>query len=211
MMEDVLLQSLKKYGAYWSSRDFSDTYHVELTNGKHSGQYLNLSKLNRIQLMKAILLDSAIYETLQDLKFDCVCGQAYGSISWALLLSEIYNVDFIYTEKGNGPSIKRFDFEKYKSILVCEDVLTTGGTSLKTAMCIGLENVNSIFTVVNRSKLSDLSIGNSTFKIYSCADINTIEYEASDCPFCKKGSQAIRPKGCWDLLIDQYNPKSMNL
>ena len=211
MEENLLLQSLKKHKAYWSARSFDDIYHVKLTNGKHSGQYINLTKLNNIQLMRTILYNSSSFETLQDLKFDCVCGQAYGSISWALLVSEIHNVDFIFTEKGDGPSIKRFDLEKYKSILICEDVLTTGGTSLTTAMSIGLEKVNSIFTIINRSKLRTLNLGSSTFSIHSCADINTLEYSESECPFCKRGSNALRPKGHWDLLTDQYNTPSLSL
>ena len=211
MKENLLLQSLKKHKVYWNSKSYNDLYHVELTNGKHSGQYINLSKLNNMQLMERIFYNSPVFETLQTLKFDCVCGQAYGSISWAMLLSGIYNVDFIYTEKGDGPSIKRFDLEKYKSILVCEDVLTTGGTSLTTAMSIGFEKINSVFTVINRSKLSSLKIGSKDFLIHSCAELNTIEYDPNECPYCKVGSRALRPKNHWGILTDQYNPSSLSL
>jgi len=211
MKESSLLQTLRESNAYWSSRDFNDSYHVELTSGKHSGEYVNLSKINNMQLMKRIFYNSSLFEKLQDLKFDCVCGQAYGSISWALLLSEIYDIDFIFTEKDGGPSVKRFDLKNYNSILICEDVLTTGKTSLTTAMSIGLNKINSIFTVVNRSKSSDLIIGNRTFPIYSYTNINTVEYDEDKCPYCKNGSKALRPKDCWDLLVEQHNPSSLSL
>ena len=211
MKENMLLQALKENNAYWASENFSDLYHVELTNGKHSGQYINLSKINNMQLMKKIFYDSSVCEKLQALKFDCVCGQAYGSISWALLLSEIYGVDYIFTEKDGGPSIKRFDLKDYNSILICEDVLTTGKTSLTTAMSIGLNKINSIFTIVNRSKLSDLIIGSRTFPIHSYISINTSEYDKDKCPYCEKGSKALRPKDYWDLLVEQHNPSSLSL
>jgi len=211
MKESSLLQTLKENNAYWNSKDFHDLYHVELTNGRHSGEYVNLSKINNMQLMRAVFYNSILFEKFQDLKFDCVCGQAYGSISWALMLSEIYGVDYIFTEKEKGASIKRFNLEKYKSILICEDVLTTGKTSLTTAMSIGLSKVNSIFSVVNRSKESELNIGSYTFPIYSCMYINTVEFSKDECPYCKFGSKALRPKDHWDLLVNQYNPVSLSL
>lgn len=211
MKESVLLQTLEENNAYWSAKDFNVPYHVELTSGRHSGEYINLSKINNMQLMKVVFYNSILFEKFQDLKFDCVCGQAYGGISWALMLSELYGVDYIFTEKEKGASIKRFDLKNYKSILICEDVLTTGETSLTTAMSIGLNKVNSIFTVINRSKVSNLSIGVHVFPIHSCMHTNTIEYDKNKCPYCKKGSKALRLKDHWDILVNQYNPTSLSL
>jgi orotate phosphoribosyltransferase len=89
-------------------------------------------------------------------------------------------------------------------VLLCEDVLTTGGSvdltieAVKEAAGIVLP---FILVLVNRSGLPE--VGGR--KIISLIDHTLPMWEPEDCPLCKQGSEAIRPKGeNWARLNAEY-------
>lgn len=202
MNKSSLIKTLKKFDAYWCAETYTESFHAKLASGEHSGEYFNLSKLNNMAVLRDLLIDSLAYSILKDRSIDCVCGQAYGSISWALALSSLLDVDFIFTEKNlHGDLVlKRFDISKYDSILVCEDTLTTGETSKKTILSLGEFKIDSIFTFINRGESQKLFCEKRKIPIYSTANIQAVNYGVKECPFCRAGSTAVLPKEHWDVL-----------
>jgi len=65
----------------------------------------------------------------------------------------------VQTDAGKTMALKRFSVESYFSVLVAEDVMTTGGTTLKTINAIekaGATVLPFICVIVNRSGKKDL-------------------------------------------------------
>ena len=90
-----------------------------------------------------------------------------------------------------------------KSILLCEDVLTTGGSVDLVAKAITSAHgtvLPFILVLVNRSGLTEAS-GN---KIVALIDQPMPMWTPEECPLCKEGSEAIRPKDNWALLNAIY-------
>jgi len=211
-MMNSTLRKMISIGAYWNYNISNKRYHAELTSGLHSNEFFNFGKLNNAQDILNIITNSPVYDDLIKLKniesVDCVCGQAYGSISIAVVLSHLIDVPFIFTEKdSNGEMcLSRYkDTAKdYFSILMIEDVCTTLKTTKKSIDCIGLEKISGIFTIINRTGSNSITIDDTKLPIYSCADVDTTQYTKDECPLCNEGSIALRPKkdNNWSLLTN---------
>ncbi len=101
-------------------------------------------------------------------------------------------------------TLKRFNVEG-SSVLIVEDVVTTGGTTLRTADAVrkaGGSVFDTIAVMVNRS--GKKSIGD--YSIVSLIDYEMLIWTPEKCPLCKKGSEAIRPKDKdnWGKLNAEY-------
>lgn len=93
-----------------------------------------------------------------------------------------------------------------KRVLLCEDVLTTGGSIDLTARAVaeaGGDPLSCILVLVNRSGLTHDGMGR---KIISLIERHMLTWFAADCPLCNKGSKALRPKldNNWALLNASY-------
>ena len=212
MRRKVVRDILTESKVYWNHSDNDGMHHAELTSGLHSDSFFNLSYLNDPALIRRLFMTDRISTALKYKKhlIDCVCGQAYGSIAIGTLLADYLKVPFIFTEKDkNGNMIlDRYSeiAKQYRRVLIAEDVLTTGKTSKATIDLItnatGQRYVD-IFTVINRTgELHLHSNDDEPVDIISCIDVTTKQYDPKDCPLCRAGSTAIRPKkeGNWALL-----------
>jgi len=194
---------LRKAGVYWSfpTHD-SQTVHAELTSGLHSDEFYNLSKLDHprviLELVKTVEKVGLVWDS------DCICGQAYGSIALCVIMAQHFNKPFAFTEKtvdDDGTKrmeINRFDTSQYRNIVMAEDVITTGGTTVISVRNVGRSKVAAIFTIINRSGLNTLNVDGIHIPIISVLEVDTKEHSPDDCWMCKAGSKAIRPKGNWD-------------
>ncbi|MFA5797169.1 MAG: orotate phosphoribosyltransferase [Candidatus Woesearchaeota archaeon] len=83
----------------------------------------------------------------QDLQFDVVCGVATGAIAWGALVAEQLNRPFIYVrseKKEHGKTqVVEGRLESGQHVLIIEDLISTGGSSIKA-----IENVREAGGVV---------------------------------------------------------------
>lgn len=203
------LKIMNRIGAYWNYEKSNKKYHAELTSGLHSNEFFNFGRLNKATKISDIIV--GVHPDTWDcllINYDCVCGQAYGSIAASVLLSLELEKPFIFTEKDSKGEmcLSRYkdDVEQYSNILMVEDVCTTLKTTKKSIECIGLNKVSGIFTIINRTGSSFLKIDDIDLPIYSCADVKTVQYKPEDCPMCKEGSIPLRPKKDknWSLMTE---------
>ncbi|MDY3113774.1 MAG: orotate phosphoribosyltransferase [Helicobacter sp.] len=182
--------------------------HFLLSSGKHSPFYLQSAKVlenpavasKLAEALAKIILDSG-------LKIDCVCSPALGGILAGYELARALKVRFIFTERVNGEMTLRrgFQVKKGEKILICEDIITTGGSaqeSAKEVQKLGAEVVGYAALanrgICNRYK-SDKIFNNAECKLDNALPLFALEdfvfetYEAQDCPLCKSGSVAIKP------------------
>ncbi|PAF45806.1 orotate phosphoribosyltransferase [Helicobacter sp. 11S02629-2] len=113
--------------------------HFLLSSGNHTDHYLQSAKVLE-NPKNAEILCAALALQIKDagLKVDCVCSPALGGILAGYELARALGVRFIFTERVNGVMELRRGFEvsKGEKVLVCEDIITTGGSALESAKCL---------------------------------------------------------------------------
>ncbi len=192
--------------------------HAELTSGKHSNGFFN----SRLVIPDEILMCDAACDLTELLSnsgevegFDLVfVGPQTGATKLAELLSEAIHPYAGKVCSWASPAKKEvlgqksmvFSEEELwilpdEHVLLCEDVLTTGGSIELTEKAVteaGGIVLPLVLTLVNRSGLKEVN----GKKIIALIDHPMPMWEAHECPLCKGGSEAIRPKGeeNWALL-----------
>ena len=198
----AILEELQAIGAVWLHSGDMSRPHALLTSGRHSNGFVNTGLLTcRPDSINRILAERDGYRSgLPSGGVDWVIGSALGAVTWAFALGGVLNARAGFTEKdGEDMALKRFELTKTDRVLVCEDVISTGGSTLKTLAAVratGAVILPQIAVLVNRSGLKELD----GLPIYSLLDITIDSWEPSDCPLCKAGSEVVRPKANWAKL-----------
>ncbi len=181
--------------------------HFLLSSGKHSKYYLQSAKVLE-DPKRAEFITKELAKKIKDanLNIQTVCSPAIGGILAGYELARALGARFIFTERVNKVMSIRRGFEIYpkEKILICEDIITTGGSALEAGKIIkasGGEIVGfaaianrgfcKIYGEENKSEkecrlpknLPFFALGNFEFEIY----------DKDDCPMCTKGTQAIKP------------------
>jgi orotate phosphoribosyltransferase len=186
-----VINILKKVGAVLEEGHFVGT------SGLHFDTYVNKDFLypNTEETLEVCKLFAEKYK---DANIEVVVGPALGGIilsQWtAHHLSEIYGKEVlgIYTEKSaEGEQVFTRGYEQYikdgKRVLVVEDIITTGGSILKSIKAVKEAggNVVGACAMVNKNKDLDKDIFGVPFE--TLTDLFVTTYTADTCPLCKRG------------------------
>ena len=181
--------------------------HFLLASGNHSNRYLQSAKVLE-HPKKAALLTDALAKMIQEagIEVDTVCAPALGGVLAGYELARSLDVRSIFVEKKEGGMELRRGFEvaQGEKIIICEDIITTGGSALKAAQAIEAlgGEVVAFASLANRGFCKRVG-GNDTAKV-ECALPNDVPLFALDdftfemftpeeCPMCKEGGTAIKP------------------
>ena len=183
IMNINVLDILKESGALLEG-------HFLLSSGRHSNRYCQCARLLQYP-DKAEKVLSIVAEKIRDIDFDVVVGPAMGGIIVAYEVGRQTGKPAIFTERVNGVfELRRgFEIKKGQKVLITEDVVTTGKSSLETIKVLeelGAEVVG-ICCIVDR--------GSSTidYPIYSSIKLDIESYDPAECPLCKSGSPYVKP------------------
>ena len=96
-------------------------------------------------------------------EFDLILSPAMGGIIVGYELGKLLNKETIFSERVNGEFKLRRDFkiEKDSKVLIVEDVITTGKSSLECSKLVISNNAN----IVGYASIIDRSNGKSELKI----------------------------------------------
>ena len=168
--------------------------HFVLSSGLHSDKYVQCAKLlSKPQKAKDICLSLAekIKEKYSDI--DLILSPAIGGIVIGYEIGRVLNIDTIFAERVNGDFSLRRDFEikKNQKVLLVEDVITTGKSSLECSKLI--TKFGGIIS--GYACLIDRSNGKSKInqKIISQIEINIPTYNKNELPEHLKKIKAIKP------------------
>ncbi|SKA81459.1 orotate phosphoribosyltransferase [Clostridium sp. USBA 49] len=164
--------------------------HFLLSSGKHSNMYCQCAKLLQYP-DKAEKVISVIKEKIKDIDFDLVVGPAMGGIIVAYELGRQTKKRAIFTERVDGVmTLKRgFEIKKGEKVLITEDVVTTGKSSIETA-----EVIKSLGgEVVGIACIVDRSSEKIDYEVYSSIKLNIDVYDKDNCPLCKQNLPYIKP------------------
>ena len=163
--------------------------HFLLTSGRHSDKYCQCAKLFRYADTSEIICRE-LAEYYKDEKIDLVVGPAIGGIIMAYEMGRQLGVPNIFAERENGDMTLRRGFivEPGQRCLVCEDVVTTGG-SVKEVIAL-LQSMGA--EVVGVGSVVDRSNGKVDFGLpfHAVLSMEVTSWEAEDCPLCKAGADA---------------------
>ncbi len=207
----VLLASLE---LLWIHDEKPSRPHALLTSGLHSSGFFNGGKLvyDMPRLTRELCYDFAelrVRPLLQTVpKVHRVIGPAFGAVPLAASMGDALDVACGFTvPKGEGESKtfeldKRFDV-KGMNILKIEDTITTGDSVQKSVLASEAKGgivLPLILALCNRSGLTH--IGARLIVAMFDKPMPTWDPAKEECPYCKMGSEAIRPKeaGNWARL-----------
>jgi len=168
--------------------------HFILSSGLHSSKYVQCAQLmskpkeaNKI----CISLSEKIKEEFKE--FDLILSPAMGGIIVGYEIGRILDKETIFSERVNGEFKLRRDFiiNKDQRVLIVEDVITTGKSSLECSKIV--KDNNAI--IVGYACIIDRSNDKSEIKekIVSQIKLNIPTYTEKDLPKNLSSLKAIKP------------------
>ncbi|VAY87497.1 Orotate phosphoribosyltransferase [hydrothermal vent metagenome] len=181
--------------------------HFKLSSGKHSRFYLQSAKvLENPSTAKLFAEKLAKQIKMANIKVDAICSPALGGLIAGFALATALNVRFIFAERVDGVMrIRRgFEVKTNENYIICEDIVTTGGSALEAAKEIenGGGKIVAFAALANRGFCSRVGTNNKPnktcklpkgAKLFALDDFTFEVYEPNDCPLCKDGSIAYKP------------------
>ncbi len=166
--------------------------HFLLTSGRHSDQYFQCAKVLQYPDYAAKLCgELAAY--FKDDNIDKVIAPAMGGILVGWEVARLLGKQFLFAEREKERfEIRRgFKIQPGERILVCEDVVTTGGSVQEV---IDLVRKNGA-VVAGAAYLVDRSNGKVDFGVKQKATMtmSVISYSPEECPLCKQNIPVVKP------------------
>ena len=190
----------KEAGAYLEG-------HFLLSSGNHSQFYLQSAKVLEDPALAGRLANE-LFSVIKNagISFESVCSPALGGILAGYELARASSKRFIFTERVDGQMTLRrgFEVKKGEKFIICEDVITTGGSAVESAKII--ENLGG--EVVGYAALASRGfckmVGGlenpapnaklpSDKPFFALGEFGFAMFAPDECPLCKSGSKAIKP------------------
>ena len=183
------------------------TGHFLLSSKNHSGFYLQSAKILENPAVAAELANALAKQIVGGgINASLVCAPALGGILAGYELARALGVRSIFAERVGGEmSIRRgFAIGENERVIICEDIITTGGSAAETARCVEAAGgvVVAFAALANRGFCarvgSEIKRGESaklpeTVPFFALADFAFPVYAPSECPLCKTHGEPIKP------------------
>ena len=191
MNRDEIIAILKESEAFLEG-------HFLLSSGRHSGGYCQCAKLLRFPDKSANVLESVV-EQVKGLGITKVCGPAMGGIVVSYELARQLGCESIFTERKDGEMQLRrgFTVGPEDTVLISEDVVTTGKSTMETVSALeayGAKVIGVACIADRRAEENAL-----TLPVYSAVKLDIASYEPDECPICKEGKIELVKPGSRDM------------
>ncbi len=168
--------------------------HFILSSGLHSPQYVQCAQLmskpeHAIKICKS--LAAKIKDELPD--FDIILSPAMGGILVGYEIGKLLNKETIFSERVNDKFVLRRDFliKKNQKVLIVEDVITTGKSSLECSKLV----IDHKASIIGYGCIIDRSNDKSSLKqkIVSQVKLNIPTYSKNNLPNDLLALKAVKP------------------
>ena len=190
---DSVISLLKECGAIMEG-------HFLLSSGRHSDLYVQCAKLLQYPDKAEAVLAHVAGKIREDIKsgklaVDAVAGPAIGGITVAYELGRQLGLPAFFTERDDsGLMVLRrgFEVKPGQAVLITEDVVTTGKSSLECAKALEMQGakIAGLACVMDRRLTGE---GGIPWPFYSAAKLDFGNWESGDCELCKKGIPVVKP------------------
>ena len=190
----------KEAGAYLEG-------HFLLSSGNHSQFYLQSAKVLENPALAGKLANE-LFSVIKNagINFESVCSPALGGILAGYELARAGNKRFIFTERVDGQMTLRrgFEVKKGEKFIICEDVITTGGSAVESAKIIESLGGEVVGYAALASRGFCKMVGGlenpapnaklpSDKPFFALGEFGFAMFAPDECPLCKSGSKAIKP------------------
>jgi len=181
--------------------------HFILSSGNHSNRYLQSAKVLEDPKRASTLADS-LADMIREsgIEVDTVCAPALGGVIAGYELARSLDTRSIFVERKDGQMELRRGFEvsKGERVLICEDIITTGGSAMEAATIIEElgATVVAFASLANRGFCQRRGVDKAPkaecklptdIPLFALDDFEFEMYTPENCPMCADGSQAIKP------------------
>ncbi len=166
--------------------------HFLLTSGRHSNKYFQCAKVLQYPEYTEQLC-SIIADHFKDYEIDAVISPAIGGLVVGQEVARQLKKRFIFAERENKILTLRrgFSLIEGENVLICEDVVTTGGSVFEVIDIVKNNNakVGGVGFIVDRSN------GKIDFEFpqISTLKMEVVSYLPEECPLCKDGLEITKP------------------
>ena len=176
--------------------------HFVLSSGLHSPQYVQCAKLLSYPKKSEEFCKSLSTKIKKKFKkIDIILSPAMGGIVIGYIVGNLLNKETIFCERVNGKFILRrgFSIKKNSKVLIVEDVITTGKSSLECARLVKKykSKVVGYACLINRSSNPSLKIKDKNIVSQIKLEIptykkNDLPIELKKIPITKPGSRYLK-------------------
>ena len=168
--------------------------HFILSSGLHSSKYVQCAQLMSKPDQAVRICESLADKIKREFNdFNLILSPAMGGIIVGYELGKILKKQTIFSERVNGEFKLRRDFEikKEDKVLIIEDVITTGKSSLECSKLVSINKAN----IVGYACIIDRSNNNSEIKgkIVSQVKLNIPTYDKNNIPKELLSIKAVKP------------------
>ena len=158
--------------------------HFVLSSGLHSPKYIQCAKLLSFPYLAEKICKSLANKIKKNFKkIDLILAPAMGGVIIGYEIGKILKKETIFCERVNGKFTLRrgFGIKKGARVLIIEDVITTGKSSLECVKLIKKSNARLVgfASIIDRSTKKSLKIKN---KIVSHLKIDVPSYNLKNIP-----------------------------
>ena len=190
----------KEAGAYLEG-------HFLLSSGNHSQFYLQSAKVLEDPALAGKLANE-LFSVIKNagISFESVCSPALGGILDGYELARASSKRFIFTERVDGQMTLRrgFEVKKGEKFIICEDVITTGGSAVESAKIIESLGGEVVGYAALASRGFCKMVGGlenpapnaklpSDKPFFALGEFGFAMFTPDECPLCKSGSKAVKP------------------
>ena len=176
--------------------------HFVLSSGLHSPQYVQCAKLLSYPKKSEEFCKSLSTKIKKKFKkIDIILSPAMGGIVIGYIVGNLLNKETIFCERVNGKFILRrgFSIKKNSKVLIVEDVITTGKSSLECARLVKKykSKVVGYACLINRSSKPSLKIKDKNIVSQIKLEIptykkNHLPIKLKKIPITKPGSRYLK-------------------
>ncbi len=176
--------------------------HFVLSSGLHSPQYVQCAKLLSYPKKSEKFCKSLSAKIKKKFKkIDIILSPAMGGIVIGYIVGNLLNKETIFCERVNGKFTLRrgFSIKKNSKVLIVEDVITTGKSSLECARLVKKykSKVVGFACLINRSSKPSLKIKDKNIVSQIKLEIptykkNDLPIELKKIPITKPGSRYLK-------------------
>ncbi len=158
--------------------------HFVLSSGLHSSRYIQCAKLLSYPHKAELICKSLVQKIKKNYKkIDLILAPAVGGIVIGYEIGKLLKKETIFCERVNGKFVLRrgFNIKKNSKVLIIEDVITTGKSSMECVRLIKKSKARLLgfATIIDRSTKKTLKINK---KIISQIKIDVPTYEKKKLP-----------------------------